>query len=313
MIPDLLAKFWRRRQKGSLGPNNIIEPIAHHFDASKTPTLYHYTSCSGAIGIVANQEFWLSDFSKTNDGSEFIYARDHFIRCYQSRSVFVEETPRFLNTINLINLEHSACMMIGCLTDRVDDFGLWGQYGDQFQGCMIGIDARWLEAEAGVAMRRVNYDLPYLEKFVEAGLMMLQSAYERSPTDLSELDELSKFYLLDLFAFKDERFRFESEVRISRLVSRSTETGELTDIGGQKSCGASTAQLPILKRNGLYGLTEFIKLPLSDGSKSAIRSIRFGPNISTENRMSVLQAVKDFDIEISDSDIPIRRKSADQQ
>ncbi len=312
MLSGLLKRLLNWRNKAAAASDDLRVRIAHHFDASESPILYHYTSASAALGILTNQEFWLSDFSRTNDGSEFIYSRDHFIRCYQNRRVFIEETPRFLNTINLINLERSASMMIGCLTDRMDDFGLWGQYADQSRGCMIGFDAQWLQNRAGVAIRRVNYDLEYLERFVEIGLMMLQSEYEKSPGDHAELDMLSKFYLLDLFAFKDARFQFESEVRVSRLVFRGEETGKLYDAGGHRTDGKPTPALPVLTRNGPYGPTDFVKIPLSDELGSAIRSIRFGPHISDADRLEILEVVRTLrGVETFESDLPLRLRSAD--
>jgi hypothetical protein len=160
------------------------------------------------------------------------------------------------------------------------------------QGCIIGLDANWLATQAGVAIRKVSYDIDFLEEFVNVGLSVLQSQYEDDPEDRKELAQLATIFALDLYAFKDPRFRSEMEVRISRLtlIDDAAEFG-LRDPGGHRDNGQSLPTLPVLQRKGPYGSTRFVELPIwDDDRKPVIRSLGFGPKIDVEFETSVRDA-----------------------
>jgi hypothetical protein len=194
--------------------------------------------------------------------------------------------------IKLNTHEPATVMMIGCLTEDRDDVGLWERYADGGKGCVLGIDALWLEERAGVKMRRVCYDADYLRRFVNVGLKMLQSHYEENPEDSDELELLATMFPLDLYAFKDPRFRSEMEIRISRLtVTESSAEYGLRDPGGHRGDGAKVPALVVQKRQGRYGPTRFVELPLWDEDQiSAIKSVGFGPNADAEKEAFIKRA-----------------------
>ena len=205
--------------------------------------LYHYTNIAGARGILSGNALWLSDFARMNDPDEYTYARDCFLEVYRDRPVFVDMVPRLLATSALLGLENNTKMFIGCLSPTDDDPGQWERYGDGGTGCAVGIDARFLVDWAGVNVRRVVYDRAELDRFVRAGLRMLQEEHELEPNDRDDLLELAQFFVSDLYAFKRPQHRSEREIRISRLLIRDTgEVSGFSDQGGRSEEHTSELQ-----------------------------------------------------------------------
>lgn len=266
----------------------------HFYFPQKGDILYHYTSAEGAAAILNSNSFWLSEFSKMNDRAEYTYARDKFIEFYKCRDVFVEEIPRYTNTFMRLLLESRFLMLIGCVTRARNDCFLWEHYANNGTGCVIGLDASWLEKRAGVTLRRVSYDPQYMKDYVNSGLSMLQEHYEDHPTRGDELKELASFFSLDLFAFKDPQYSSEQEIRISRLtvIDESFELG-IKDAGGHTDSGKAISPLPIYSRGGQYGNVPYIELPLGDKArKTSIKSVGFGPRFSEDHKQAFLSSVR---------------------
>ena len=256
-----------------------VEGLPPHFYVPREgELLYHYTSIAGARGILAGDALWLSDFACMNDPDEYTYARDCFLEVYWDRPVFVDMVPRLLATSALLGLENNTKMFIGCLSPTDDDPGQWERYGDGGTGCAIGTDARFLVDWAGGNVRRVVYDRDGLDRFVGAGLMMLQEEHELEPDDREALLELAQFFVSDLYAFKRPQHRSEREIRISRLLIRDAGVASgFSDHGGNCPEGHVDA-LPVGVREGRYGPTPYVALPLSQGDRKGIRSLTLGPS-----------------------------------
>lgn len=282
--------------------------MKHHFKPKTKQLLYHYTTISGAEAILKTNTLRLSEFSKMNDSSEYAYAKSKFIKFYQARQVWVEEVPRYMVNIKLAAHEHMTTMMIGCLTMHRDDIGLWDRYAQNGAGCVIGIDANWLAARAGVTVRLVSYDATNLRRFVNTGLAMLQDHYTTNPADRVELAELATMFVLDLYAFKDPRFRSEMEVRVSRLTVTDAQSPHgLRDPGGHRADGSVLPELAVGEFASSYGLKRFVDLPLRDTqTTSAIRTVGFGPKASAANEASLKNAAGAADIKFWRSDAPLR-------
>jgi hypothetical protein len=283
--------------------------MLHFFEPTAGQVLYHYTTVEGAEAILRTKTLRLSEFSMMNDKSEYSYARSKFLEAYQNREVRVEEVPRFMVNIKLNTHEPATVMMIGCMTEDPDDVGLWERYADGGKGCVLGIDALWLAECAGVKMRRVCYEAGNLRVFVNSGLMMRQSQYEENPEDGDELEQLATMLVLDLYAFKDPRFRSEMEIRISRLtITNSSAEYGLHDPGGHRGDGTEVPALLVQQRQGRHGPTRFVELPLWDEHQiSAIKSVGFGPNADAQKEALVKRAASRIpQITFWRSDVPFR-------
>lgn len=310
-IRKLVAQIRRWPSSRSAQPDRLdMRPafLGHLRGASDGEVLYHYTSVPAALSIIRQRRIWLSEFSKTNDKTEYTYARERFVEHFQNRNVFIEEAPRFLMAARLGGHEEATMMLIGCLSTERDDLTLWDRYADRAAGCVLGIDAKWLDDYAGVGFRRVIYNDDHQRKFVNTGLAMLQSEFEDSPDNLDELSMLAAFFVLDLYCFKDPAFASEKEVRIGRLVcvDRSAELG-VVDPGGETEDGRAVSPLAVSSRVGEYGDTRYVELPISsEADGDALVTVGFGPRIQSADRDAVLQVLAGEKVECWDSALPLR-------
>lgn len=282
--------------------------MKHFFTPNPDQLLYHYTNAQGAEAIIRSQTLRLSEFSKMNDSSEYIYAKNRFLEVCHNREVWIEELPRHLLSMRVASHEPATVMMIGCLTEERDDVGLWDRYASNGTGCVVGIDANWLAHRAGVTLRRISYDPGDIRDFVNAGLIMLQCQYEKEPEDIEQLSELASFLTLDLYSFKDPRFRSECEVRISRLANADASANcGLADVIGHDENGEDMPPLAVQLLESRLGPKRFIDLPLRYSEpQSAIRSVGLGPTATAETRRKIAEVCSDTEIEIWQSDIPLR-------
>lgn len=249
---------------------------AHFFELKYGTTLYHYTSVNASVGILENKALWLSDFTRMNDASEYVYARACLLENYQARQRYVDLIPRLIFSNALLGLEANTTMFVGCLSQDDQDAHQWQHYGAHGAGCAIGLDASLL-AEAGVAMRRVVYDRAEFDRFTAAGIDMLQTQFEEEPDDLLSLQELARYFVSDLFAFKHPDFADEKEIRMSRMLVRTEPGGTWRDVGGHDRSGGELPALEVHVRNGAQGMTSYISLPLETRAGCAIRSLTLGP------------------------------------
>jgi hypothetical protein len=128
----------------------------------------------------------------------------------------------------------------------------------------------------------------------------------------SALPFLASQFVFEQFCFKDPRFISESEVRISRAVLKdpNAEYG-LTDqnpfVLGQVPNDPLMKEYNIRQRNGPYGVTRFIALPLVDERGCALKSVGFGPKCAASQESRIRADFSEFPgIEFWRSDLPIR-------
>ncbi len=248
----------------------------HFYAAAKDVPFFHYTSLDGAIGMLTSRTIWMSDFACMNDPQEYHYARAAFLEAYHARTRYIDLAPRLHLTTSLLSLEANTRMFIACVSPTNDDPHQWERYGDGGRGCVIELDAEFLEQRAGIAIRQVVYSRRDFERVVDAGLRMMQSQYEAAPNDHEELEYLAKSFVSDFYAFKHPDFAPEQEIRLSRLIVGQGDS--LEDIGGYQSDETPVPALPILRRNGATGITPYIALPLRRAHDDAIRSVIVGSN-----------------------------------
>lgn len=251
-----------------------------HFSSDDAPIVYHYTSVESARAMVETRTIWMSEFTAMNDASEFAYARDKLVALLTNRDVYIETLARTCVIFALKGLTANTGLMLGSLTARRDDLGQWRSYASNGAGCVLGIDARYLEHEAGVAIRTVLYEEALVDRMLRTALEVVQTQAEEAPDDLDELMEFARHLVADLFNIKHPAFADEREIRISRMLIRQGD-GSLEDVGGNRTDGGVVPAVPVGLRTGAYGETRYIALPLSreDGSR-AIVSAGLGPTMS---------------------------------
>lgn len=259
-------------------------PLPWDFDSSTAPVLYHYTSVAGARAMVASQAIWLSEYTALNDASEFTYARDRLYDLIRDREVYTDTVARFALMFAVEGLADNTGLMLGSLTARKDDLNQWRSYSANGAGCVVGIDASYLEHDAGVAVRTVLYDDSTVGQLLRTALTVVQDQYDEAPKDTATLKEYCMHAAADLFNIKHPAFADEHEVRIARMLVRG-EQGSFEDVGGNRTDGSKVAPMHMLCRDGAFGKTNYVALPLTrQNGATAILSVGLGPTMSATER-----------------------------
>jgi hypothetical protein len=281
-------------------------PLPWDFSSDNHPIVYHYTSLDGARAIVESQSIWLSEHTAMNDSSEFAYARERLLSLLRDREVYLDSLVRYCLILALQGLSENTGLMIGSLTARQDDLGQWRSYATNGSGCVLGLDARYLEHDAGVAIRTIVYDETMADCVLRLGLGVMQEQLAAYPDDPATLLEFGQRLTADLFTIKHPGFVDEREVRISRMLVRG-QNGELTDVGGNRAGGGHTPALAVAVRDGAFGQTRYIALPLSgDDKSSAIVSIGLGPTMAPEAAADNTDFFAAHGLEVWRSTLPYR-------
>lgn len=281
-------------------------PLPWDFSSDDSPIIYHYTSLEAARAIVESRTMRMSEHTAMNDASEFTYARNRLETSISNRELHTDLATRLAVVFALEGVADSTGLMIGSLTARRDDLGQWRSYASNGQGCVLGLDARYLEHDAGVAVRTVIYDEATVDLMLRLGVDVVQKQFEEAPEDRSTLNDYARHLAVDLFSMKHPCFADEREVRISRMVVRNG-CGDFEDVGGNRTGGRKTPALAVEARDGSFGLTRHISLPLSrdDGSR-AIVSVGFGPMMEPDRAAESSDFFEKHGIEVWRSTLPFR-------
>lgn len=287
-------------------PKATSMSLPWNFNSTACPVVYHYTSAAAAKAMVESQSIWLSEYTAMNDASEFTYARDRLTGLMRDREVYMDTLARYCTAFAIEGLIQDTGLMIGSLTARRDDLSQWRSYASNGAGCVLGIDASYLEHDAGVAIRTVLYDESQVDRLLRAALRIVQEQYDDAPDDVATLMDFARHAAADLFSIKHPSFADEREVRISRMLVRA-EDGALSDVGGNRSDGTHVPPMPVARRIGAFGETRYVELPLTrrDGS-SAIVSLGLGPTMSDSDRTQQRVFFASCGVEVWQSELPYR-------
>ena len=237
-----------------------------------------------AQAMVKNRSIWLSEHTAMNDASEFAYARDRLLALIRDREVYLDPLVRYCLVFAVDGLAEGIGLTLGSLTARRDDLSQWRNYADDGAGCVLGIDASYLEHDAGVAIRTVLYDETEVDHLLRTALEVVQQQCADAPDDVATLMDFARHAAVDLFNIKHPGFADEREVRIARMLVRA-EDGSLSDVGGNRTDGSQVPPLPVGERQGAFGNTKYVALPLTrTDNSSAIVSVGLGPTMSDADR-----------------------------
>ncbi len=196
--------------------------------------------------------------------------------------------------------------MLGSLTARCDDLGQWRSYASNGAGCVLGIDAAYLERDAGVAIRTVLYDESEADLMLRLALGVVQHQYVDAPGDVATLMNFARHAAADLFNIKHPGFADEREVRIARMLVRADD-GSLSDVGGNRSDGSKVPPMPVAERESAFGKTNYVALPLTrPNGSSVIVSVGLGPTMSDADRARHRTLIEAQGLAVWQSTLPYR-------
>lgn len=201
--------------------------------------LTHFTTVPGLLGIIENNEFWVSNVSFLNDKAELIHGikvaekvlSDVFDS--QDRDLDVGLRERILQAIEDLNLTKLPNTYAACFCQRDDLLSQWRGYGGKEQGISITFKGSWLNDLArqnGGRLIEVIYDreraAQRFKKLIDHELAgwEIEELLGEQPRPAFTAKLIRK--IADLAPrFKDDGFREENEWRI--VLQRDDESAPL--------------------------------------------------------------------------------------
>ena len=281
--------------------------LPYSFSSDHCPTLFHYTSLESARAILASGSIWLTDHAAMNDSSEFDYAAGRFFALVREDRASLDPIVRLLLLEVVSSIRSGVGLFIGSLTARGDDLGQWRSYAEGGTGCALAIDARFLEHDAGVALRTVVYDEQTADAMIRASIAVVQQQFEETPDDAGIVIDYARRLAANLFAIKHPGFADEREVRATRMAVRD-QAGDYVPTKGNRGEGVATPALPVFARPSAFGDTHSIALPLMrDHGSSAITGVTLGPTMQSELATAVAKEFEKMGLVVQRSALPFRR------
>jgi hypothetical protein len=265
----------------------------HFYSPEDGDIIYHYTTFKAALSILETGTIWLSDFEKTNDSSEFIYARNEFLNQLKISNATRFMPLKFLVASAIGSINNHTKMFIGSFTSEQNELSQWRSYAHNGQGCVLGFSAKWFEQFAGISIRRVRYGPEEIKLFTDLSLEMLNEQFLEKPENQEEIRSLAQFIAADLFSFKHPSYSLEKEIRISRMALKNTKSGRVYKAAsGKTAAGESLKSLPVKVRETSYGSTHYLELSFRNKNGDALQSVGCGPVSSARVEIALGQLVR---------------------
>jgi hypothetical protein len=197
------------------------------------PTLHHYTSGSGLVGIFETSQIWASSIHSLNDSTEFSHALDigkAAIRDALNTSGVARADDLYEPIVASLNSMSRLAMYVTCFSTVGDSLSQWRGYCPPAFGYSIGFDGEMLRnivAPQGFQLNKCIYDRDTQQAIV--GQWAQRTVARLLPglplsTDLDEyVRENSGDFLDDFLEFapflKHWAFKDEDEWRLAGLVA----------------------------------------------------------------------------------------------
>lgn len=209
-----------------------------HIEQIENGYIYHYTTLNALLGILDNNEFWITKSDFLNDKSEFQYTyelfRNNFLYNITELGFLKKLINKFdalINEDNDISREPLNGYYIASFSTDSDNLALWSEFSSAI-GYNLEIDAETFICSFDKTIMwhgKVVYDkekqlLLLKEAIAEAMTWRHEYGDAESLSDFCDNtpDNIIKYIALDLYAictvyamfFKQPEFHMESEYRI---------------------------------------------------------------------------------------------------
>ena len=113
--------------------------------------LYHYTDAAGLKGIIANQNFWFTDFRHLNDPKELHHGMSIARRLIELGESKKDRAGLLYSMIGDLftfkNFNRVFSFFVACFSRRRDDVDQWCTYADKGRGFVIALSPRFFAIE----------------------------------------------------------------------------------------------------------------------------------------------------------------------
>ena len=247
------------------------------------PTLYHYTTQEGLLGIFEDQEIWASSSRYLNDTSEFKVGQE-VARKVIAKKLHIEQDSRrtdFLKEM-LEAVEDAGINVCVCSFSEIDDsLSQWRAYSNSGTGYSIGFDPNKIRS-AGLAANYILVPCIYEDAPQQAMMNMLvedvlSELLNPSDSDRAEAEEFGErmrggnmAYYLNRYALTIKHPHFKAEAEW-RLISKPKSFRRLRFRAGKSTIVPYDAIS--LEINGAMPLNEILVGP-SPHTQDAAAAIR---------------------------------------
>jgi len=117
-------------------------------------SLFHYTTQRGLLGILREQEIWMTHTQYLNDVTEFRHAIDLVINEIKRRLTTAQQTERVVLEEMQANVSPQAAgvnVCVACFSEDGDSLSQWRAYGETASGYAIGFCGAFLSRLANVS------------------------------------------------------------------------------------------------------------------------------------------------------------------
>ncbi|HEV2194036.1 MAG TPA: DUF2971 domain-containing protein [Candidatus Acidoferrum sp.] len=295
------TKKHHRKRLNPLALDRMFDGIVEESFKVGTPeVLYHYTSWSGAEGILRSRQFWATAHDCTNDEAE-LRSADEIIqrvavdlrrRLYGAAAVTLD---KFLEGYPTLQISHLRTVYMTCFSLARDDKEQWRKYADDGRGLCLGVrilnEQPPEEADRATKIARVDYSEASWRETLTTEFLKILRVMERAQITQRniELGLLALHRIAAFAAITAKRAPWEVEQEYRRVTIVHNEA----------------AVEPKVRVSGSRSIRYLISDARANGKKVALAEIVLGPNQNAdEAQKRLLKFLGDCGYEIGDLEYP---------
>ena len=269
------------------------------------PSLFHYTTADGLLGILMTSRIWATELRFLNDAQEVIYAQDEL-----ASRLRVVENP----AIDATHIAHSDAARFGevfdryreyvlselgsprfpvyvaCFCESGDQLSQWRGYGSD-HGYAIEVDAADLRSAAQECggtvggLVRVRYGPDAASEVIEAAVQKV-----REDTNLGHVGVHAHYMAL----------------RLTTMLAGVKHPGFSEEREWRLIIGSEMIDSKIMLRTSLVAVVPYVEINLPS---TTIRSVRVGPGRNTDVRVRGVERLLErvgSKVQVLSSELPLR-------
>lgn len=162
--------------------------------------LYHYTNLNSTLGIIENQELWLSNLYFQNDKNEYELGLDilnQILKIKKSDYINDHKVSVFLSTLDsAIDLLTNQKVFTTSFSEEPDLLSQWRGYGDNCQGARIEFSILENIKEPGIQLLPCIYNekeqIEYINFIFDRSIQILNKTKEKNIANENDFLEAEK-------------------------------------------------------------------------------------------------------------------------
>jgi hypothetical protein len=167
----------------------------------KVPSkLYHYTDLTSTVGIISENEFWLSNLFYLNDKYEYEVGLNLFKKYLKDKKSEYSENPKvtiFLNSLDsALDLLETGNVFIMSFSEQSDLLSQWRGYADNCKGTRIELSSLENIKTKGILLLPCIYSeqeqLDYVSHIVDNAIQIFNKTPELGITNRENFGDLEK-------------------------------------------------------------------------------------------------------------------------